>query len=87
MELLKAHAKIEGKVLIELSEEEARALLNITVYGVDPFLKWFYKNLGTSYLRSHENGLRSLFKSIGTVKQHLDKIDKARKIFNQDTTT
>ena len=33
-------------------------------YGVEGFLESFYKVMGTAYLKPHEAGLRSLFKTI-----------------------
>ncbi|MBA4852066.1 hypothetical protein H1R81_16760 [Emticicia sp. BO119] len=67
-------------VIFKLTEEEARALYNMTVYGADPFVKWFYSNLGKHYLKPHEDGLRSLFNTIKKeLPPHFDKIDKVRK--------
>lgn len=72
--------KVESKIKLELSESEARALNAITVYGSDQFLEFFYKNLGSSYLKEHEAGLRSLF---DFVRKYMDiqlaKIDSAHK--------
>lgn len=46
---------------LRLTEEQARALYKMTIYGPDVFLKWFYKNLGKHYLEPHAEGLKSLF--------------------------
>ena len=51
MNKVKTNSKIEVNVVLTLTEEEARALKNITVYGNKPFLEWFYKNLGKHYLK------------------------------------
>jgi hypothetical protein len=58
---IRSASKITATVQLELTEEEARALYNITVYGVKPFTEWFYRNLGKHYLKPHEEGLKSLF--------------------------
>src|SRR3546814_8833014 len=50
---------------LTLNEVEIQALEAITCYGVDSFLEVFKKNLGTAYIRDHEEGVRSLFKAIG----------------------
>lgn len=50
---------------LTLNEVEIQALEAITSYGVDAFLDVFKKNLGTAYIRDHEEGVRSLFKAIG----------------------
>ena len=71
-------SSISAKVYMVLTEVEARALLSITVYGADEFLKVFYQHLGKAYLKNHELGLRSLFKSIKPIEFELKKIDKAR---------
>lgn len=46
------------------NEAELRALNALVGYGEDAFLKVFYEYLGTTYMKPHEQGLRSVFKSI-----------------------
>lgn len=82
---VRSSAKIEGRVLLSLTEEEARALDAIVGYGPNEFVKWFYKNLGTVYLKPHEIAMRSLFETLRTeLPQHLSKFDKARNVFEAD---
>lgn len=82
---IKSSAQLEGKVLLILTEQEARALKNITVYGHEYFTKWFYKNLGKHYLKPHEQGLISLFETINAeLPKHLKKFDEAKKIFQNN---
>ena len=61
---VKSKITLDLKIHLELSLEEAKALESITGYGVDEFLKGYYKQLGKSYLQPHEKGVRSLFKRI-----------------------
>jgi len=50
--------------LLDLEEDEARALCELTQYGDDSFLSFFYENLGRLDLQDYEEGLKKLFKSI-----------------------
>ncbi len=65
---IKATLDLEMKITLELSLAEARALNAITTYGSKPFLEGYYKQLGKSYLKPHEQGVVSLFE---TIKQNL----------------
>ena len=76
--------KVDSKVKVTFSfdltleEDEARALAVLPSYGDDTFLDFFYKSLGKSYLKPHEDGIRSLFKSIDSkLIPLLEKADKA----------
>ena len=81
MNKINSVSSIELDVTIKLNESEARALLTITSYGHQPFIDWFYKNLGKSYLKPHETGLVSLFETIKReLPKHLNKADDARKL-------
>lgn len=65
-----------------LDEEEMRALDALTGYGIDPFLKVFYEKMGAHYLKPHEEGLRSLFKSVReAIPRILDRATEAREVF------
>ncbi len=81
------HTKVGAEIRLKLEEKEARALLGITVYGVDAFLEMFYKYLGKVYLQEHEAGLKQLFESVrDIVPPILKKVDDARKIINKDVS-
>lgn len=81
--IVRSVAKIEGKVVIQLTEEEARALDAIVGYGPETFVKWFYANLGKHYLKPHEIAMRSLFKTLREeLPRHLSKFDEVRKVFD-----
>jgi phage anti-repressor protein len=81
---IKSVSKIDARVTLELTEEEARALYNIVGYGHKPFTEWFYTRLGKYYLQPHERGLISLFETIkGELPQHLKRIDNAREAFKK----
>lgn len=82
-------AKIIGRPIIELnititlSESEARAMDALVGYGDDAFLEVFKDKLGESYIRDHENGLRSLFESMRSAfGPWFFKVDEARKVFD-----
>ena len=78
----KATSALEFRVIIELTEQEARALEVLPSYGVDEFLQVFYKNLGQHYLKPHEQGLRSLFATTkDAMRTQLGRIDKAREAY------
>lgn len=74
-------SKVSLTLSLVLSEPEARAFVALTEYGTDAFLKIFYEHMGTSCLRPHEAGLRALFSSVGQIKPHLSRTDKAREAF------
>jgi hypothetical protein len=61
---LRPRVAITYTCTLVLSESEMRALDALAGYGDDAFLKAFYKDLGTHYLKPHEAGLRSLFAAI-----------------------
>jgi hypothetical protein len=85
MEVTKSTSNMDFGIIIKLSEKEARALEAITLYGTKEFLKFFYQNLGTVYLKPNEDGLINLFKTINEqLPQHLDKFDKIREIWIED---
>ena len=80
MKKIEANAKVEVNfsVNFELTVTEAKALIAITEYGLDAFLKVFYENLGKSSLQPFEFGVKSLFHSIREVlPKEVSKIDKA----------
>ncbi len=82
MAKLTSHPTITVEVKLTLTEIEARALDGLTGYSMDGFLDFFYKNMGRHYLEPHEAGLRSLFKTIrGTIPPIMDRVDKARLVF------
>ena len=76
---VKSAFSIETKVYLVLTEDEARALKSICIYGPDEFVKWFYAHQGKFYLQPHENSLRSLFQTVrNELPKQLRKIDKIK---------
>lgn len=55
---------IDVAATITLNEDEICALDALAGYGVDEFLKAFYKVMGEAYLKPHEAGLRSFLKAV-----------------------
>lgn len=85
MAQFKEQPKVEVTTQLTLNESELRALDALVGYGVDPFLKVFYEQMGKSYLQPHEAGLRELFKTVrSNVPGILHRIDSARKAFNNN---
>jgi hypothetical protein len=52
------------KITIELSINEACALGAIAGYGAKEFIECFKKNMGTHYIRDHEECIPALFDSL-----------------------
>lgn len=69
---------------MELSEEEARALAVLPSYGTDNFLEFFYEKLGTTYLKPHENGIRTLFETIKSLSGEIASIDRVKKFIHDE---
>jgi hypothetical protein len=82
-EKIKSTSQFSAQVILTLSEQEARALLEITGYGAKAFLEVFYKHLGKCDLQDYEEGVKSLFETIKTeLPRHLSKIDDVKGIWN-----
>ena len=77
-----SNSVMQFSVFMKLTEPEARALKELTVFGFDNFVKVFYEHLGKSTMQPHEEGLKSLFESIkNEIPKHLSRIDKTKKTF------
>lgn len=75
---------IDLDMAIRINEQEARALDALVGYGDDAFIKHFYEKLGSAYMREHEGGLRSLFKSIRErMPSVLARLDEAKEVFQK----
>jgi protein-tyrosine-phosphatase len=78
-------ASINYDVVLALSEQEAKALLAITSYGTEYFLKMFYDHFGRDKLKPYEQGLNELFKSVRDIIPDInERVFEARKIFNKE---
>ena len=76
----------EPTVIVEatftVNEAELRALDALAGYGDDAFIKMFYKDLGSSYMKPYEAGLREFLVSIRAVAGPIiRRTDKAREAF------
>jgi hypothetical protein len=77
---VKTKLEFEAKITLELSETEAKALNEMTKYGIDPFIKGYKKFLGSYYIQPHEAGLKSLFETIDDhLPIELSKLEKYKK--------
>lgn len=83
MAKLEPKTKLDLNVSFTVNESELRALDALAGYGDDCFIKMFYDNLGQSYMKPHEEGMREFLKSIRTITPTiLSQADKARKAFS-----
>jgi hypothetical protein len=74
--------RIELRLTIALTEDEARALDALAGYGDDEFIKAFYEVLGKAYMEPHEAGLRLFLSTIREeMPRQLARVDEARKLF------
>ena len=77
---LKATTTFEAKITIELTESEARALNEMTKYGIKAFIEGYRKCLGSHYIDPHVRGLTSLFETIDkTLPNEIYELDKYMK--------
>ena len=73
---------LEVTTQFTVTEEELRALEALAGYGDDAFIKMFYKDLGTHYMKPYEAGLRQFLVSVRSLASPiLRKADKAREVF------
>lgn len=81
---IKSQSEIGIRIVLELSEIEARFLLKMTSWGTKPYKEWFVKHLSKYELKPLDKGVDSLFHTIQEeLPKHLDKIDKAREILKK----
>lgn len=79
-----ANPKLELSLSFTINESEAWALDALVGYNFDSFVKVFKENLGESYLRGHEEGLKTFFESIRQlVPLILSDFKEAKEIFNK----
>ena len=75
----KFHHKVTVSATLTLNEAELGALDALAGYGHESFLKVFYEKMGEAYMKPHEAGLISLFKTIkSTVPSALRDVRAAR---------
>lgn len=83
----KVSIRVETKIVLELTEVEARALDGIFGYNVEAFLRNFYKVMGYSYVQPFEAGVRSLHKTVrGVTSPAISQLDETRKRLNSAFT-
>lgn len=82
MATIERRATIEAQMTILLNEQEIGALEALSGYNTDKFLGFFYKNLGTTFLKPYEKGLRSLFSTHGTFTDVMKKTEESRRVFS-----
>jgi hypothetical protein len=76
-------ADIDAKIVLILSEDEARALEAIVGYGPEKFIEWFEKNHGKHYISKAKLGIKSLFETTRReLPQHISKLEDARNLLN-----
>lgn len=76
-------ATVGLELVLVLSESEARALEAISGYDEEAVIKSFYSVCGKHHLQPHEEGMKTLLKTIRVeVPPILSRLDEARKVFN-----
>ncbi len=82
MKTIKSTAKMEAKFIIELTEEEARALDNFAYFGAyKDTMAFIHKSWSNKINAQH---LKQFFETVHSeLSPHLSKVDKARKVFNE----
>lgn len=83
--LRKIAVVIDTQVELILSEQEVLALGALCGYGIDTFLRVFYKELGESYLKPHEAGLRSLFAAVDSCRGLAVEANECREFMRKAT--
>lgn len=85
--LLSTTVSAELTITIQLTEPEVRALDAMFGYSPEAFLQGFYKQLGETYVKPHEAGVRSLHSTIRSLcAGPLDAIRTARRVIQQSCT-
>lgn len=83
MATLAAKPVLDVTTTFTVSEGELRALDALAGYGDDAFIKMFYKELGTTYMKPHEADLRHFLKSVRALAGPiLSNVNAARKVMN-----
>lgn len=78
-------ATVSVEATLVLSEAEMAALSTIFTFGVDNFLEVFYKDLGETYMKPNEAGLRQLAATVARdVPDILRRAKLARQAFNEE---
>ncbi|MDO8610114.1 MAG: hypothetical protein Q7R95_06170 [bacterium] len=86
MALITQKPKVELELTFTINENEAKGLDALVGYGFDSFNTVFKEKLGSYYLEKSgaEEGLRNFFKTVRQfVPTYLEKLDEARKVFNE----
>jgi hypothetical protein len=79
---------VNFEAVLHLTEPEIRALDALVGYGIEPFIKAFYENLGEAYMRDHVGGLRTLFESINTqVRPELYRMEEVQKVLKMEMSS
>ena len=83
MKIVKTTANLEAKFTIELTENEARALDMFAYFGAYEQTMKFIKNGWSNKI--NEKHLKEFFETVHSeLNPHLSRVDKARKVFNEN---
>lgn len=82
MKMVRSIAKVEGKIVIELTESEARALDNFAYYGAyEQTMSFIHRSWHDKVNVQH---LKEFFETVHSeLNPHLTKFDRARKAFEE----
>lgn len=80
--ITKIATTVDVVATIQLNADELLALDALSCYGVDAFIAFFYKHMGTAYLRSHESGLRSFLEAVRGCGRMVDSARECRQFLS-----
>jgi hypothetical protein len=81
MAQLTTRPMVDLKVQLELNYHEIAALDALAGYGLKSFLDVFYEKMGESYLKPHEEGLKTLFETVRKVlPRFIERFENAQQV-------
>ena len=84
MAKIEAKTVINGRIVLSLSEIEARAFDALVGYGHEDFLERFKEKFGKHYMQGFEPGFYELWETVRKIMPtELGRIDAARKAFDE----
>jgi hypothetical protein len=78
--VIQGQPNVELRVVLELTEKEARALQALAMYGFPTFEKLFTEHLSDRVFREHKAGFESFFAGMAKMPALLRQADDARRV-------
>lgn len=80
--VIKGQPTVELRVVLELTEKEARALQALTMYGFQTFEKLFVAHLDKQVFAEHRAGFDSFFAGMSKMPALLRQAEDARRVLD-----